>query len=231
MIAYAVTAFFDWMPFPGPNALLPCIGAALIIFAGKAKPNPLGRMLEFRPLTFVGLISYSLYLWSWPIEVYANYVSPFGLNADGVVIAIVLSLLLAILSWRFVERPFRGSKALFSAKTMFVLSGSMAVVLAACGFVLFATRGLPQRLPPEIARRIADFHTASNIDDVFQHGCYEHLSYRQFLQAGVCHFGAGQPDLLLWGDSHAAAIVPALELLICLQGLLPDVARVEWSVS
>src|SRR5437588_6147940 len=96
---------------------------------------------------------------------------------------------------------------------MLVLSGAMAVVLAVCGFVLFATRGLPQRIPPEIARRIADFYTASITDDVFQHGCYEHLSYRQFLQAGVCHFGAGQPDLLLWGDSHAAAIVPALELL------------------
>ena len=67
MIAYAIFAFSPLTVFPGPSALLPCLGAVLIIFAGEAGPTLVGHMLSLRPIVFIGLISYSLYLWHWPL--------------------------------------------------------------------------------------------------------------------------------------------------------------------
>jgi len=57
-------------PFPGAAALSPCLGAALIIAAGRSGPSLVGQCLSFTPLVFVGMISYSLYLWHWPMIVF-----------------------------------------------------------------------------------------------------------------------------------------------------------------
>src|SRR5215475_11985539 len=67
MILLAVFAYKHSTPFPGLAALLPCVGAALIIQAGEAGPTLIGKLLSWRPFVFIGLISYSLYLWHWPV--------------------------------------------------------------------------------------------------------------------------------------------------------------------
>jgi peptidoglycan/LPS O-acetylase OafA/YrhL len=66
MIAYSVLSYSSSTTFPGLSALVPCIGTALIIQAGESGSSIIGALLSWRPVVFIGLISYSLYLWHWP---------------------------------------------------------------------------------------------------------------------------------------------------------------------
>ena len=95
-------------PFPGAAALLPCVGAALVIYAGETGPSLPGEVLSWRPVVFVGLISYSLYLWHWPLLLVNKYeyFSSLHLNSWGL---LLLMLAVASASWLLVERPFRHS--------------------------------------------------------------------------------------------------------------------------
>lgn len=98
------------MPFPGALALLPVLGGVMLLAAGGAqRPGAVTAALQLRPLTWVGDVSYSLYLWHWPVIVLALALwGPTMGRVDGPLV-IVVSLVLAGLSERFVERPFRGS--------------------------------------------------------------------------------------------------------------------------
>ena len=104
-IAAAVMFFSDKTPFPGYAALLPCLGAALVIWSGSG--TAVARALSFRPMVFIGLISYSLYLWHWPLIVFAKLllVQPFTPFQQLLLIGLATGL--SVLTWRFVETPFR----------------------------------------------------------------------------------------------------------------------------
>jgi peptidoglycan/LPS O-acetylase OafA/YrhL len=106
--AMILAACFAWLPggagFPGFPALAPVAGAALILLSEGR--GPVGALLSLRAAVWVGLISYALYLWHWPLLVFARIM--FG-GAEGAPVALPLiaAIALAWLSWRFVERPFR----------------------------------------------------------------------------------------------------------------------------
>lgn len=130
LIGLAVLFIGRDAPLLGIAALVPCAGAALVIAAGPG--GMAGRLLAIPPLRGVGLISYSLYLWHVPVLAAARL---FGL-AEGLATtaaALALSLGLAWLSWRFIERPFRDP-----AK----LSGRAAVIIAAAGATVLALTAL-----------------------------------------------------------------------------------------
>jgi Predicted acyltransferases len=141
-------------PFPGLAAVVPCAGTAAIIWANTIGSSGMslttaGALLAWRPLVFLGLISYSLYLWHWPLLVFSNYWSLGPLSLSSRLGLLVLALLLAILSWRFVETPIRhraifpARSSLFSFAVLFVLT-----VFALASFVIF-TLGYPSRLPAQ----------------------------------------------------------------------------------
>ena len=109
-ILVAVFTFDLNTPFPGYTALLPCLGAAFVIFGNAQGATSSVAFLGWGPIRFIGLISYSLYLWHWPLIVFARYQSSGELSSSTKGAILVLSLVLAILSWRFVERPFRKAK-------------------------------------------------------------------------------------------------------------------------
>ena len=106
-ILVAVKFFNQGTPFPGPMALLPVLGAAAIIAAGAAGPTAVGRVLSLRPLVFIGRVSFSLYLWHWPLIVFAQTALFLEQTAAVRMLLVLLSFGLAVLSWRFVETPFR----------------------------------------------------------------------------------------------------------------------------
>ena len=103
--------FYDSsVPFPGIAALVPCLGAAVLIVSAESGPTFISRALSLRPVVFVGLISYSLYLWHWPLIVFQSFgrflntgISP---TVDRVLI-LPVAVVAATVSWRFVELPFR----------------------------------------------------------------------------------------------------------------------------
>jgi peptidoglycan/LPS O-acetylase OafA/YrhL len=108
LIGYSVFALSSATPFPGPNALYPCVGAALVIYSGVTQETLVSRVLSARPVVSVGLISYSLYLWHWVILVFSRYYLVRPLNRVEAAAVIASALVLASLSCGSSKRPFGG---------------------------------------------------------------------------------------------------------------------------
>ena len=207
-IGWAVFGFTSQTPFPGPNALVPCLGTGALIFAGKRDGGNVQRILASRPLVFVGLVSYSFYLWHWPVHVFANYVLGSSQSIGLTVALILLSFGLAVLSWRFIEQPFRRRQQ-FSRRTTFQLGGLATATSLAIAGVLFGVHGLPQRFSPDTRKVLAE---ADDIEPN-RHDCFNRTV--SDVQGGnICAIGdlsAARSTFILWGDSHADALLPAVE--------------------
>jgi peptidoglycan/LPS O-acetylase OafA/YrhL len=201
LIACSVLAFSPETPFPGAAALPPCLGAGLVIYAGAGGRSLAGRILGAPALAFTGLISYSLYLWHWPLLVLARVYAVRELTVPETIAVLLLSAAIAALSWRWVESPFRRKPPVLGRQQLFAAAGLVMGVTAALGVGLHLTRGLPQRLPPEAARLAAG---ASDRNQDRGLCLNEPL---QLVQDGrLCRIGAGgeaRPTFILWGDSHA----------------------------
>ena len=105
LIAWSVFTYSSKTPFPGLSALAPCVGAALVIHTGASGPCVVAKLLSARPVVFTGLISYSLYLWHWPLIVFAKYYWIRDLTTGESLAVIAISVLASVLSWRFIEKP------------------------------------------------------------------------------------------------------------------------------
>ena len=115
----------DANAFPNLTALMPVAGAVLMI---ATSPNSLfNRLLAWKPLVFVGLISYSLYLWHWPLLAYWNIIEPLHAPSDNAVI-LALTLVVSTLSYRFVETPVRLCRGASSRKLVAALVVGMVLV-------------------------------------------------------------------------------------------------------
>jgi peptidoglycan/LPS O-acetylase OafA/YrhL len=107
-IAIVVHLYTEETPYPGTAAMLPCLATAALLATGSSpRPALVNRMLSWPPLVFVGLISYSLYLWHQPLLVFVNYYRVAPLTPAATAVPLVATLLLAAASWRFIERPVR----------------------------------------------------------------------------------------------------------------------------
>jgi peptidoglycan/LPS O-acetylase OafA/YrhL len=120
-IVAACLFYTEAMPFPGLAALVPCSGTAAIIWAntlgsGGMSLTSAGVLLASRPFVFLGLISYSLYLWHWPLLTFGNYWSLWSLSLTSRPGLLAIAFLLSILSWRFVETPIR-RRVVFPARS------------------------------------------------------------------------------------------------------------------
>lgn len=138
LIVVSVFAYNDNTPFPSLYALAPVGGTVLIIiFAGP--DTFVGRMLSLRALVGIGLISYSAYLWHQPLFAFARVRSLETPSQPLMMLLAALAIILAYLSWRFVERPFRerGATVAFTRRQIFALSGgAMTCVVGVATMVL-----------------------------------------------------------------------------------------------
>ncbi|HEY2069918.1 MAG TPA: acyltransferase family protein [Rhizomicrobium sp.] len=195
--------------FPGYMALVPCLGTALILYAGMAQTTPVSAVLSAGPMVGVGLISYSFYLWHWPVFVFARYDRFTDIPVWQAVLWILLSAGLATLSWRFIERPIRRRTILKSRKQIFLAAFAGMALLAVAGVGIIAAHELPQRFPKDIQAILKaehDYEPRRNI-------CFDRkmslVDKGDFCTIGTVH--AGDPDFILWGDSHSDALLPAVE--------------------
>ncbi|UOK72588.1 acyltransferase family protein [Ancylobacter polymorphus] len=211
MILFAIFAFDEATPFPSLYALVPVVGAALVVlFAHKG--TFVARVLSARVLVGLGLISYSAYLWHQPLFAFArirSLVEP----APALMMALaVLSIGLAYLSWRYVEQPFRrrpvpllpGRRELFRASA--VVGGLFAVV----GFAMSFSGGFPGRLAGVAPGSYADTLLASFRRSSLKLDCAPVPPGEN--RAPLCAvFTPEHPKLriLIIGDSHAGSILPA----------------------
>ncbi|WP_268797645.1 acyltransferase family protein [Pseudomonas huanghezhanensis] len=206
MIAYAVFAFDSNTPFPGLNALVPTLGAALIILFATPK-TWVGAVLSSRGFVFIGLISYSAYLWHQPVFAFARQ-STFKEPSAAVMLPLAgLSLLLAYLSWRYVEQAFR-QKTTFSRKRIFTLGALGSVLFMAFGMAGYLSNGFNQRF--NIDRALDSEFAETEV----RSRC-EHNADGKGRGIGFCLFGManphGTPDLAVFGDSHSEALLPAFD--------------------
>ena len=213
LIAGSAIGLKHGSPFPGLHAVWPCMGSMLILWGGSnGHSNPVQRFLSCRPVVFVGLISYSFYLWHWPPIALAHY-----LNVDLTPLRsgllVLVTGVLAWISWRWVENPCRALQWGFG-KTIGIM-----IVVPMIGLLMFIKQvrdgdGLPGRLSPGlqgVAESVAHENTGNDKFKECFHG--EHIVYD-----GVCLTGSpleqGQfPDFILLGDSHAGSAAGFFEYM------------------
>ncbi len=207
LIGGAVVGYSDATPFPGVTALLPCLGAGAIIQAGKDGRSLVGRWLATGPMVFIGLISYSLYLWHWPILALARTVAMRPLTGGEIAAALGAAALLAVLSWRFVESPFRHPDAVAGRRGIFALAG--LAMLACLAFGRLTYSGAPRRF---------DRATLAAVTEPDDFDC---LGRATSPEANVCPIGAPaavHPSFAVWGDSHARVFYRHLDKLAAARG-------------
>ncbi|MEM8753465.1 MAG: acyltransferase family protein, partial [Pseudomonadota bacterium] len=207
-ILAAVFLYDKATPFPGIAALAPCLGTAAIIWAGGHGSTLTSRLLSLPFLIWFGLISYSLYLWHWPIFAFVRLrLDQTEMPVEYQVPAIAVAVLLGWLSWRFVEAPFRkradrGGR--FDRRAIFALSGgSMAAVVVVAGGI-WAAGGAPIRFSPAVLAA----ESASRDVNPDRDRCFDRDP-----SVSLCVFPTGveaKPSFLFWGDSHAEAMMPGV---------------------
>lgn len=202
--------------FPGWRATIPVLATSVLLHIGGTGGSRVHALLGWRPLVWVGLVSYSLYLWHWPLLVLARYRD--GMEPPGIGVALVLlgaSLLLAALSHRWIETPFRrrGPSGSAAPRRVFLASGLAAAILAMAGGGLLAAGGAPSRVGPEVAA--LDALRTPEIPYRRCDGVLPDLANR------ACTIGAADAGTvaLVWGDSHALAWAPGLDGLFKSRGI------------
>lgn len=184
--------------FPGWWAALPVTGAALIIAAGPdAWLNR--RLLSNRVMVWFGCISYPLYLWHWPLLAFARILETARPPFTTRVAAVLLSILLAWLTYVVVEKPIRlGNR---SRAVPLALAGAMAA-LAGAGYLGYVQAGFASRFPPMV-QAVTQFKYDHAAD--YREGSCLLFPEQDYAAFGECASEpAGKPTLLLWGDSYAA---------------------------
>jgi peptidoglycan/LPS O-acetylase OafA/YrhL len=193
--------------FPGVNALLPCAGAAMYIWSGV--PTQVhGRYSHHHVVRFFGQISYSLYLWHWPLFTFARFSkSSLVLDTPDKIALFALTVAISYLSWRFVEQPLRGDLLVPTRRAAFRIAGiSTAVLLACSAGGIFVSGTLPTA--DRVAQQLESYN-AYDFETPYRRGtCF---SPAGDVPDDVCLAVApGKTNVLLWGDSLAAHYFPGL---------------------
>mgnify|MGYP001411118044 CR=1 FL=1 len=216
LMLFGVFYLTDDMVFPGWNALYPCAGAALVI--AYSEGTLISWALSVRPAVFIGRISYSLYLWHWPVlTFYMIYYGGYS-NAMGRLSAVALSFIIAVGSYYFVETPFRtGTFRLVSARRVLAGSGAVLATVAAAGVAMVALRPTFDLYPPEVRGLAAYADYGKSPDYTYQfrrYSCFVDGSSdgEDYDRAECMRIVDGKKNYLVIGDSHAAHLWRALAL-------------------
>lgn len=198
LILLSSVIFTEVSQWPSYRALLPVTGAAFVLLAARQHSALTGNWLAQR----LGDWSYSLYLWHWPIVVYISY-SGIPKTPWVISLGIAAALLLAILSYRFVELPTRRHARHYPRAFLRQCTVVIVGLVMICGAIV-GLNGVPHRMPANVL--IADREAKNR--EVFGLGC----SFRpRDKKVNTCPITEGKPiKYVLWGDSHVGNIAGAL---------------------
>lgn len=216
-VAASIIMLQERMLFPGLAALLPCLGTLSLIWSGSLGVGPVQKLLATSPLVWVGKLSYSLYLWHWPVLVLVNSAGWYGHGLPYVPLYLQLATMffLAWLSWRFVEQPFRNGRIGWSSRRVLTVSIATLVVIYLSGTVAkeIAKDSFPLKMStPQLVLQLQnDMRTTPGIRC---EGSDEPSVIRQ--NGGGCFVGNGAsaPRFAVLGDSHARMYTEGLDVLL-----------------
>ncbi len=209
LLVSSMTLLSEASVFPGVLAIPPTLGVALLILSASCRPTAIARALSSPLLVSIGLISYSAYLWHWPLLAFYRYgYGQVGLFAG--VLLFALTMLLAWLTYRFIEQPARyvtWSAWRVFVRQFFIPAGGLLVL--ALGLVYI------DRLWPAYQQNAYRQQLAGLRDQNRPAYAYDYVCQRQQITASdtgnaQCIVGsgkAGAPKIVLWGDSNAAHYV------------------------
>ncbi|WP_282611382.1 acyltransferase family protein [Pelagibius sp. Alg239-R121] len=197
MVIYPFFFFSKYVGTPSFWTLIPVIGTALTIVFGR-QGTVVGKILGWKPVVGIGLISYSAYLWHQPIFAFAR-IRLWGEVSDATYLSLsILALILAYFSWRFVERPFR-NKSAFNRKMVFSSAAGFSAALIAFGVIGHKASGFPWRhgneaLVLNLENRLRPNRGLDNTCNTV------------FKLVPECRT-SDEPEIIVWGDSHAMHLV------------------------
>jgi peptidoglycan/LPS O-acetylase OafA/YrhL/lysophospholipase L1-like esterase len=203
LIAIPIFSLRQGPGFPGFNALLPCIGAAIFIWGGIGVPTL--KRSTYSPLNiakFFGQISYSLYLWHWPLFTFARFSkSSLVLDPLDKIALFALTVAISYLSWRFVEQPLRRGTLVATRRGAFRIAAfSTVVLLVGSAGGIFASRTLSDA---DRAAAQLEAYDTYNMQPLYRFGsCFAPVT--GVLDDGCLALATGKTNVLLWGDSLAA---------------------------
>lgn len=205
-IVVPVFAYTTETTFPGIAAVPVVIGTALMIHLGAEGRTVVSTLLSWRPAVFMGLISYSLYLWHWPMIVFAKYLLGTSSLRYWIPLVLAASVAAAWLSYQFIEKPARRAGGRTAKRHVLVLGSVAVIVFSLIGAIGIRDRGFEVRWP-----------TASNLVDRARTAPVPFKSCEARVGAvsdELCIIGDAsvQPDALLWGDSHLLAWLPGFDV-------------------
>jgi peptidoglycan/LPS O-acetylase OafA/YrhL len=202
----------EGMAFPGWAALLPTLGTAAVLLAGlKELPKWLDRLYGFRPVAFTGEISYSLYLWHWPLIILLPWATGYQPRAFELIAVLVAAYVLAFLSKKFIEDRFRKLPSLTSKRPRLTFAWA-AVVSVAILVVSLAGTGITALQIASGGAQLQTLDRAKNDTADPDHKC---MTDAEADNVKICRYGRIGADyrVLLVGDSHAAMHLGAWRLL------------------
>jgi len=212
LILWPCITYTKETPFPGMTAIPPVLGAVLIIWSGTGGTGGLvTRMLASRPMVFIGLVSYSLYLWHWPLLAFARYlaITPPGPWLRGGLVA--ASIPLAILSWKYIETPFRKRSSSPGRRMVLACGFATLLLFMGIGGLIWMKDGFTGRLPD----------LAQTLDRTGGEQTRFRFDYNpRKIPASFHPLGDQEkkPSILVWGDSFSMSFMPVADAVLGEQG-------------
>ncbi len=194
-------SFFMFSPhtlWPGYAALLPVIGTCLLL---SAPPNAYA-FLSHPLLQWLGNRSYSLYLWHWPCAVALGFLELRG-DLSASMLAVSLSVALAVLSYRYIETPMRRNAYNTPSAMRYWRAGFLYLSILTAGLGIAIADGFPKRTTLEVQRAEAGMHELSSLP--------RNCEVLPLKHAADIACAEHSPNLVLWGDSHAPLLIPAIQ--------------------
>jgi len=216
LLIFSVLFYNEKTIFPGYNAIAPVLGTGLIIHSGGSDSSGfVNKAISWRPLVLIGLISYSLYLWHWPLVAFSRYLVFRPLTGYEGIGIILSSFMIAYLSWKYIESPFRVKGKLFhTQRGVFAAALIFIMAFSVIGHIIVRQGGMSWRNP--VANNVME----AGRWDWYPEGSYGNLELpADFDQPGKCGSESAEPCFLLWGDSHAMNLIPCLDGLAKRYGL------------
>lgn len=208
LILAPVFAYDSQTVFPGLAALWPCLGSALLIWTGEAgAPTRIARLLMMRPVVWIGLVSYSLYLWHWPVMVFTHHWLIEKPDLVTKLLLVVASLVLGFFSYALVERPVRDRAAALPRRQIFQWAGGTGLACLLLGG-LFWSDGFISRFPVALQAQLLTHEAQTKGFVGLMRQAHGHA--QQGLPIGGFMTGEGVPEIAIWGDSHVGAILNGL---------------------
>ena len=214
LVLGSFAALGDDASYPGLHSLAPTVGAAVLVWAGASR-NSVAAVLGSRPLVRMGQLSFSLYLWHWPMLVFMK-MRGIALSPPVFVAFLAALFLVSWLSWRFVEMPLRRQEPIGLPKVAGYWYALPALAFVGLGIASFATQGFSQRFSGELGELMSSYSSERDLA--------RRCSVRQGERAMIdvahlgtdCAFGdVSQPaaSVILYGDSHANHFKPFVDAL------------------